>query len=136
MPHDLRKTRKLRGRRTHGWGRVAQHRRSSRKGGRGRAGARGTKLMSFLKELGPKKGFVPKPTRRAVAAVNLSELDRLSKSSGAAPSGRTAIDLSSMGIGKLLGEGTPPKGIEVVVSSWSKRAEEKVKAAGGSLRKP
>jgi len=135
MPHDLRKTRKLRGRRTHGWGRVAQHRRSSRKGGRGMAGASDHKFMSYVGVIGPEKGFKPKPYRRPARSVNLSELERLAGAPG--PSGRgNLIELYSMGIDKLLSEGDAPKGVEIVVSSWSKRAEEKVKAAGGSIRQP
>jgi large subunit ribosomal protein L15 len=135
MPHDLRKIRKLRGRRTAGWGRVAQHRRSSRKGGRGMAGGAGTKFTLFLAQGGPTRGFIPKPIRKPVEAVNLTQLERLAASS-AVEAGNATIDLSSMGVGKLLGGGVAPKNVEIVVSSWSKRAEEKVKAAGGSIRKP
>ena len=135
MPRDLRKIRKLRGRRTAGWGRVAQHRRSSRKGGRGMAGGPTHKFKLFLAQGGPTRGFIPKPIRKPVEAVNLTQLERLAASS-AVEAGRSTIDLSSMGVGKLLGGGVAPKNVEIVVSSWSKRAEEKVKAAGGSIRKP
>jgi len=134
MPHDLRKTRKLRGRRTHGWGRVAQHRRSSRKGGRGKAGMRAGMFALFLAQGETKRGFVPKPVRKPVRALNLAELEHLTPSSGEA--GKLTFDLSSVGVGKLLGTGNAPKNAEIVVGSWSKRAEEKVRAAGGSLKKP
>jgi len=134
MPHDLRKTRKMRGRRTHGWGRVAQHRRSSRKTGRGRAGIRAQMFMNSLTEVEPKRGFVPKPIRRPVKALNLAALERLIPSS--TESGKQTFDLSSVGVKKLLGGGSAPKNAEIVVGSWSKMAEEKVRAAGGSLKKP
>jgi large subunit ribosomal protein L15 len=134
MPQDLRKTRKLRGRRTHGWGRVAQHRRSSRRAGRGKAGIRAHMFMNFLAQGETKRGFVPKPIRKPIKALNLADLERLNPSS-AGPRGPT-YDLSSIGVGKLLGGGSAPKSAEIIVGSWSKRAEEKVKASGGSLRKP
>jgi len=38
MPHKLRKTRKMRGSRTHGYGQVGQHRKSGSRGGVGKAG--------------------------------------------------------------------------------------------------
>jgi large subunit ribosomal protein L15 len=135
MPHDLRKTRKLRGSRTAGWGQVAQHRRSSRKGGRGMAGRRTHKFALFLAQGGPTRGFIRKPIRKPVEAVNLTQLERLAASS-AIEAGKSTVDLSSVGVDKLLGGGVAPKNVEIVVSSWSKRAEEKVKAAGGSIRKP
>lgn len=99
------------------------------------SGAPGNKFMLFLTELGPERGFIPKPYRKPIQAVNLAELERLTASSETGTE-KSTIDLSAVGIGKLLGKGSAPKNVEIVVSSWSKRAEEKVKAAGGSLRKP
>ncbi len=99
------------------------------------SGGAGTKFALFLAQGGPTRGFVRKPIRKPVEAVNLSQLERLAASS-AAGAGKPTIDLSSMGVGKLLSGGVAPKNAEIVVSSWSKRAEEKVKAAGGSIRKP
>ncbi len=135
MPSDLRKIRKLRGGRTVGWGQVAQHRRSSRKGGRGMAGGPTHKFKLFLAQGGPTRGFVPKPIRKPVEAVNLVQLEHIT-TSPATGAGKPTIDLSAIGVGKLLGGGVAPKNVEIIVNSWSKKAEEKVKAAGGSIRKP
>jgi len=99
------------------------------------SGGPGTKFTLLLAEGGPTRGFVRKPLRKPVKAVNLVQLESLAGSS-AAGAGKSTINLSSMGVGKLLGGGVAPKNVEIVVSSWSKRAEEKVKAAGGSIRKP
>jgi len=99
------------------------------------SGGPGTKFALFLAQGGPTRGFVPKPIRKPVKAVNLMQLERFTGPS-AAGTGKSTIDLSSMGVGKLLGGGVAPKNVEIVVSSWSKRAEEKVNAAGGSIRKP
>ena len=40
MPHKLRKIRKQRATRYHGWGQVGQHRKSGGRGGKGKAGGR------------------------------------------------------------------------------------------------
>lgn len=113
---------------------MAQHRRSSRKTGRGRAGMRAQMFMNFLSEGKAKRGFVPKPIRKPTKALNLAALERLTPSP--AESGKQTFDLSSVGVGKLLGVGSAPKNAEIIVGSWSRKAEEKVRAAGGSLRKP
>ena len=49
MATRYRKTRKLRGSRTHGWGQVAQHRASGHKGGLGNAGLLKHHFSSMLK---------------------------------------------------------------------------------------
>lgn len=78
MPHKLRKTRKKRGTRTVGWGRVGQHRKGGQKG-ETRSG-RHKHLWSYVLRYDPdyfsKKGFYS-PNRRKANAVNIGELEDL-----------------------------------------------------------
>jgi ribosomal protein L15 len=57
--------------------------------------------------------------------ANVGDLDTLAK-------GRS-VDLTSMGIQKLLGSGTVRKQYEVKVGLYTKRAQAKIEAAGGMI---
>lgn len=136
MPHRLRKTRYLRGSRTVGYGRVGQHRKSGWKGGVGNAGMHKHKWSYTLKYAPDhfgKYGFksiYPRPTE-----INLSDLekfiraDRVKETEGGLP----LIDLEEEGYEKLLGKGRPPGPIVIRVKMATKRAIEKVEAAGGKV---
>ena len=47
--------------------------------------------------------------------------------------GKDSIDLTEMGIDKLLGSGRISTALTVTVEEWSARAAEKIAAAGGSI---
>ncbi len=57
--------------------------------------------------------------------VNVGDLESLSK--------EKSVDLTSMGIGKLLGSGSVTKAYNVTVGSFTKRAQAKIEAAGGKI---
>jgi len=136
LPTRLRKTRKLRGSRTHGWGQVGQHRKSGSRGGVGRAGSMGHKFLSFYKEE-KDKGFVRKVPMVVGKEVNVGELDELySKIGVRTPEGDMLIDLNAYGYSKLLGSGEVSSPYVVKVAQCSEKARLKIEAAGGRIVKP
>ena len=137
MPHKLRKIRKKRGSRTHGWGRVGQHRGGGQRGGHGKAGFHKHKWTYVIKyEPGyfGKKGFTsPKSLKRKVNAINVGTLDELAEKLSTKKEGKLFIDLESLGYTKLLGTGKVTKPLNVKVPSCSKSAAEKINEAGGQI---
>lgn len=137
MPHKLRKTRKKRGSRTHGYGRVGQHRKSGSKGMRkvGRHKHAWSYVIKYNPEYFGKKGFTsPKSVRSIVNVINVGELDEMiEKFHGEQKEGKIFIDLESLGYTKLLGTGKVTKPLLVKVASYSNSAAEKIKEAGGEI---
>jgi large subunit ribosomal protein L15 len=137
MPHKIRKVRKKRGSRTHGYGRVGQHRDAGSKGYR-KVG-RHKHLWSYVTTYEPdyfgKHGFTsPQSLKRKENAVNLKKLNELSqKFSVEKEKGKLHLDLTSLGYTKLLGTGKISKALIVNVASCSKSAAEKIKEAGGQV---
>jgi large subunit ribosomal protein L15 len=70
--------------------------------------------------------FRPPGHLRPATWVNVGDLDELAKGSG-------VLDLSSMGIQKLLGSGSVAGPYEVTVQSFTKKAQAKIEAAGGKV---
>ena len=139
MPKKLRKTRKKRGTRTVGYGRVGQHRKSGQKGRR-KAG-RHKHLWSYVLRYEPdyfnKKGF-HQPGQKKVDILNIGELEELvtklaAKKSLEEKEGVPFLDLDKLGYNKLLGMGNITKPLSIKVESYSKSAARKIKAAGGEL---
>jgi large subunit ribosomal protein L15 len=138
MPHKLRKIRKQRGSRTHGWGRVGQHRAGGSRGGHGKAGFHKHKWSYVIKyepDYFGKKGFTsPKSVRRKVNVINVGVLDKMAeKLSTRKEKDKFFIDLESLGYTKLLGTGNVTKPLIVKVPSCSSSATEKIKEAGGQI---
>jgi ribosomal protein L18E len=91
---------------------------SGNRGGFGRAGhgkRAGHKAQKYGKLVS--KGFSSK-TRKKLKAVNVSELNAYDKS----------VELKDT---KVLGKGTLKKKLQVKAASFSKKAKEKIKKAGG-----
>jgi large subunit ribosomal protein L15 len=136
MPHKLRKTRKNRGTRTQGYGRIGQHRKTGSKGYR-KAG-RHKHLWSYVTTYEPdyfgKHGFTsPKSLKNKENTINIKQLDEISAKSSTEKEGKLHIDLTSLGYTKLLGTGKTSKALIVNVASCSKSADEKIKSAGGQV---
>jgi len=139
-----RKSRKLRGRtRTMGWGSVGQHRKSGSRGGKGAAGLgkhEWTWTIKYAPDWFGKRGFTPRRSKAGYerAVINVGELaeivDRL-KASGELriEDNMAVVDLSSMGIEKLLGEGEIRVPVKVIVAQASSTAIKKVEEAGGKV---
>jgi len=135
MPHKQRKTRKMRGSRTHGYGRIGQHRDAGSKGQR-KVG-RHKHLWSYVTTYEPdyfgKHGFTsPQSLKRKENIINISKLGELSQKFSE-EKGTTHVDLTSLGFTKLLGTGNITKPLIVNVASCSKTAAEKIKKAGGQV---
>jgi len=137
------RTSKFRGSRTHGRGKKAG-RGAGLRGGRGNAGLHKHKWLSIVKydpEHFGHHGFKrPQSVVRSKVTMNLSEVEQalpaLSKDGFAEEKeGKWTVDLTKMGVDKLLGSGRISKPITVKVAEASASAEKKLKAAGGKLVK-
>ncbi len=137
MPHKLRKVRKKRGSRTHGYGRVGQHRCSGSKGFRkaGRHKAGWSYVLRYEPDYFGKKGFTsPKSLRQKANVINVGKLNEIAeKFSVEKEKGKSFVDLESLGYTKLLGTGKITKSLIVKVASCSESAAEKIKNAGGQI---
>jgi large subunit ribosomal protein L15 len=137
MPHSLRKIRKKRGSRTHGWGRVGQHRRTGSKGSRnpGRHKALWSYVTKYEPDYFSKIGFTsPRSIGLNTKTINVGALEGLaSKVSAQKTDEKGTIDLKALGYTKLLGSGKINEPLTIKVGSFSKSAEEKVKSAGGQI---
>lgn len=132
----------MRGSRTHGYGRVGQHRKSGQRGGRGKTG-RHKHLWTYVVKYEPdyfgKHGFHrPKAVQRVITTINVGELDELVDlliSKGYAEKARDLIkiDLRKLGIKKLLGNGTVTHKLHVITNLATEKAISKIESAGGSV---
>jgi len=140
MPTRKKKSRKQRGSRTCGWGRVGQHRGGGMRGGKGRAGGRKHNLFRTIKyepDRYEDKGFKPPSALEPEPeTVNVGELQHIAfKRYGTKGiSEGVDIDLSELGYDKLLGRGDINIPLNIKVSSSSKSAQEKVEAVGGKIK--
>ena len=136
MATRFRKTRKLRGSRTHGWGQVAQHRASGHKGGVGISGLLKHHFSSMLKydpdHFGHDSTHPPHPNVTKKWA-SVRDLDDLFEKFGNKDGEKNVIDLISKGYDKLLGGGKITNAYTVKIRQFTASAEEKVKKAGGEV---
>ncbi|MEM2106579.1 MAG: uL15m family ribosomal protein [Candidatus Bathyarchaeia archaeon] len=134
MATRKRKSRKMRGSRTCGWGRSGQHRKGGMRGGRGKAGTFKHKWPSVLRygwEL-RKKGFTsPKTLKDEGKVINVGELERLIEESG---SKGDVVNLTELGYVKLLGGGRISRPLNIEVNEASEAAKRKIMEAGGTLK--
>jgi large subunit ribosomal protein L15 len=137
------RTSKFRGSRTHGRGKKAG-RGAGLRGGRGNAGLHKHKWLSIVKydpdHFGHHGFKRPQSVVVSKVTINLSEVEQalpaLSKDGFAEEKdGKWTVDLTKMGVDKLLGSGRISKPITIKVAEASASAEEKLKAAGGKLVK-
>ena len=141
------KIRKMRGTRTCGYGRVGQHRKTGQRAGRGKTTQwKKSKRSYYLKqkELGfpdpdwimGKTGFKrPQDMVRLsnVNAINVKDLDYRIENIAKKSADTYNINLNDINIQKLLGRGQINKKINVSVNKASKKAIEKIEAAGGKV---
>ena len=126
MPQRLRKVRKHRGSRSHGWG-VRKHKGKGSHGGHGKAGGhkhKWTRTVKYESNRYGKHGFKP-PQNLQDTTINIGELDELAdqllKVGRAEKKGKlVTIDLDEIGIDKLLGSGMVKKQLSIKVKSISK----------------
>jgi len=137
------RTSKFRGSRTHGRGKKAG-RGAGLRGGRGNAGGHKHKWISIVKycpDYFGRHGFKrPQSVVSGKVTMNLSDVEQslatLSKDGFAVQKdGKWTVDLTKMGVDKLLGSGRIKTAISVKVAEASATAQVKLKKAGGTLIK-
>jgi large subunit ribosomal protein L15 len=143
-PHKLRKVRKRRASRTHGYGRVGQHRGGGKRGGHGKAGFHKhgwTYIVKHEPDYFGKKGFTsPRSLGQKLNIINVGQLEELVKKLAVEEQlkkkeGKVLLDLNELGYDKLLGMGNVTKPILVKVAFHSESAAKKVQEAGGQILK-
>ena len=142
MPTRLKKTRRLRGSRTHGWGRSGQHRNSGMLGGHGNAGWKRHKWSAVIRyglEIRT-KGF-KSPHGKTSRFINVGDLNRhldkfLADGLARQDNGKIEVNLGYAGYQKLLGEGAVTNALRVIVPKCSELAAQKISNAGGEVVLP
>ncbi|HSA98050.1 MAG TPA: uL15 family ribosomal protein [Candidatus Nitrosotenuis sp.] len=136
MATRLRKTRKFRGSRTHGWGQIGQHRASGHKGGLGQSGLHKHLYSTLLKfdpdHFGHDSTHPPHPNIIKKWA-SVRDLDDLYAKHGKLEGNRKLIDLTGLGYDKLLGGGQVKNAYLVKVEQYTASAEDKIKKVGGEV---
>ena len=139
MPHKERKVRKQRGSRYMGWGQVGQHRKSGGRGGKGGAGGRKhfwIRTVKYEPERYMKKGFLPPSAKKpAPETINVGELEDLARQvlTDYGVKGGNELDLTALGIDKVLGRGRISVPLNIKVAKITGSAQEKIEEAGGSI---
>ena len=137
MPTNKRS--KYRGSRTCGGGTHKNRRGAGNRGGRGRAGINAHHFVKWYKEMGGpvfgKDGFYNQTTTD-ITAIDVGALDQIIPSliaQGIAKQEGDAvvINVSDMGIEKVLGSGKVTKKINISASSFSETAKAKIEKMGG-----
>jgi len=142
--YKIRKNRKMRGSKTHGWGSMKKHRGAGSRGGRGMAGtgkrgdAKKPGIWKDKKYFG-KYGFKrPKKVTIEINAINLKTIEQnleslLSKKLIEKKNDSYVIDLKKLGFNKLLSTGKVTKKFIIKCDYASKKAIDKIKNAGGNI---
>ncbi len=139
MPHKLRKLRKQRGSRYMGWGQVGQHRKSGMRGGKGRAGGRKhfwLRTVKYEPERYRSVGFLPPSALKPDSVtINVGELEDLARQilTYYGVEGGNELDLTALGIDKVLGRGSIGVPLNIKVAEITSSAQEKIEEAGGSI---
>ncbi len=135
-----RKSRKMRGSNTYGHGRKGR-RGKGRKGGKGLPGIGKHHWSYAIKHpeyLWGNHGFTSHHPKESIEAINVGELneridDMLDKKLVLFDGDKYEVDLSILGVNKLLGRGKATKKMIVKVKYASKIAVEKIQEAGGEV---
>ncbi|MEL9991181.1 MAG: uL15 family ribosomal protein [Thermoproteus sp.] len=137
-----------RGTRTHGWGRVGQHRKSGSSGGKGMVGFHKHKwsfVMVHAEETSGwpfygKHGFKqPKAISIEWRPINVGRLEDLitdmeRRGEAVKEGDRYVVDLVKLGYNKLLGGGKITRAVVVYTPVATREAVEKIVKAGGEVR--
>jgi large subunit ribosomal protein L15 len=138
------RTNKFRGSRTHGRGKKAG-RGAGKRGGKGNAGLHKHKVQYMLKYMPDhfgRHGF-KRPQKMVCAKItmNVGDLEQIidvMKAQGTAveKDGKISVDLTALGIDKLLGNGRVSTAFAVSVAETTALAKAKVEEAGGHIVEP
>ncbi|AAK40997.1 50S ribosomal protein L15 [Saccharolobus solfataricus] len=131
------KSRKMRGSRTMGWGIRGQHRDRGSQGGRqiGMHKEKWSWLVKYGKGWYGKHGF-RNPTTKLTSAISLRKLNELLESGYIKikeMDGKKIVDLNELGYNKLLGGGSISIPVTIKVGKATNKAIQKVKEMGGEV---
>ncbi|MEM3839217.1 MAG: uL15m family ribosomal protein [Candidatus Micrarchaeaceae archaeon] len=122
----VKKNRKYFGTRTWGWGNKKNRRGSGSRGGVGRGGRKSkwTRTVKYERERIHTPGFVP-PRREKLREISLGRISSIArKAAGEKPT----LEFNGY---KVLSNGSLSKPVVIKATSFSAKAEEKIKQAGG-----
>ncbi|RLJ01520.1 MAG: 50S ribosomal protein L15 [Candidatus Aenigmatarchaeota archaeon] len=128
-----------RGYRTHGWGRVGQHRRSGYKGGRGNVGFHKHKwswTVKYAPDWYGKHGFIRPPSITPLRkGINIGVLDEIAeklveKGIAKKENDTIIINIKDLGYNRLLGSGRISKKLHIITPHISRKAKQKLEEAG------
>lgn len=127
MPAKRKKVVRMRGSKTHGYGSKKKHRGKGSHGGKGRAGR-----LKHKKTFFKRWGYDKQPRFKSLEhrfglkekAINIGDLLKLAQ-------GKSEIDASELGYGKVLSEGALDRPVTIKARKFSERAKQKIEAAGG-----
>lgn len=137
------KNKKKRGSRTAGGGSSKKRRHSGHKGGKGLAGShkhRWVKLTKRAPDHFGKHGFTrPPKIQESVNTINIGELDEnigelLETDAAEKKDGKVIIDVTKMGVDKVLGRGDISQSTKIIAKSFSKSAKRKIEEADGEAK--
>jgi large subunit ribosomal protein L15 len=131
------KVRKQRGSRTYGYGRVSGgHRKSGSRGGVGNAGSKGHRRIGRIADMiKAQKGFTSLK-RKDPMVINIGEIDEqleilLAAEIAEKKENAIKVDIGKLGYTKVLGKGSVNHPIHLYALNITKKAKEKIIAAGG-----
>ena len=137
------KSMRMRGHKTHGWGAMKKHRGKGHQGGAGMAGSgkrADSKKPSVWKdtEYFGKHGFISKSTSVKIKSINVGHIEQhLNKFIVAKLISKEGthyvVDLEKLGFNKLLGDGRVTQKFKIKVPFASKSAADKIREAGGEI---
>lgn len=135
MIRRRKKSRKMRGSRTQGYGRVGQHRGSGQRGGKGHAGRHKHLwiwVLKYERDYFGKHGFTRHGVIRRWLTLNVSDIEEnLERLKSGEENGIPLIDLTRLGYVKVLGSGKLTKPLMVKAHAFSESAIRKIEEAGG-----
>lgn len=134
--------RRRRGSRTHGYGRIGQHRKGGQRGGKGKTGGKKhdwTYTTAHNPNRFGKHGFQRPPTLlKQARTINVGDialhLNRFTEGTSYPKDAPIPINLTEYGYDKVLGSGKISIPLAITAPIFTQRAAQKIKAAGGSAK--
>ena len=124
------KTKKMRGKKTFGYGSKKKHRGAGSRGGRGLAGSFKHKKLKILKENPEhfgKRGF-KRRVKKSLKVINLRDIEKIAEKTG-----KKKINISELGYDKVLGKGQLTEPLEIEAHFFSEKAKLKIEKNGGKV---
>ncbi len=128
------RVKRYRGQGSHGAGNAKNRRGSGNRGGVGHAGLnkhKKTWTVKFAPNYFGNRGFI-NPTSKEIDTINVFEIENMAKKGALEKKDGKELFIFK---GKILGAGELTIPVSIRALGWSKKAEEKIKEAGGNIEK-